>query len=112
VATAAVTTTQAGTSGRSGVPRPMLAAVRCPTPSRPASRWSMTVAYTPATVTQSLNRNRTLQSVPPCRNWANRAALGKPRSATSVQRTPGGKAAWSWASRARVVARNRPFGQG
>ena len=39
-------------------PRHIAAAVRGPTMSRPASTWSATIAETPATVTQSRNRNR------------------------------------------------------
>ena len=64
------------------------------------------------TVTQSLNRRRTRQSVPPWRNGANSAARGKPRSAPRGQRTPGGKARWRWWMSANGVLRKRPCGQG
>jgi hypothetical protein len=90
----------------------MTAAVRCPSISRLASKWSATVAYTPLTVTQSLSRSRTLQDVLPWRNQAKSAARGKPRSAPSVQRTPVGKACWSCWMSASVVARKRPLDQG
>jgi hypothetical protein len=101
-----------GPRGCSRVPRPIVAAVRRPTTNRPAARGALPIAETPATGTQSRRRNRTLKSVPPWRNWAQSPALGKPRSATSVQRPPAGKAGGSGWTSVSVVARKRPLGQG
>src|SRR5215813_665896 len=53
-----------------------------------------------------------LKLVPPWHSWAQRRALGKPRSATRVHGTTGGKAAGKRRTSAKVVVRNRPLGHG
>jgi hypothetical protein len=75
---AGVLLVRGGTHGWSGCPRPLVAAGRCPSTSRPASKGAATIAETPAPRTQSLQRSHTLKPRPPWHRWAQRTALRKP----------------------------------